>query len=157
MKPIVVSEQLWRDTWEGLRLRGGGVREAACVWGGIRSLTVDKAVTVTFLDDLPGVRAGARYHQLSRATINALFDVLRKNGDMIVVDIHTHPGPWCGLSLTDAASPIEFRPGLPAMVLPYYAKPSPSVDAIGLHEYVGDGEWNELSQDEIFSVLKIGG
>lgn len=156
MKPIVVSKKLWLETWQGLLKRGEGTREAACIWGGKRATTVDTASSVTFLDDLPGVRAGARYHQMTRATIGALFEILRRNGDMIVADIHTHPGPWTGLSRTDAASPIEFRPGLPAMVIPHYANATPSLSELGLHEYVGDGRWHQLAPDEVRSVMRIG-
>lgn len=156
MKPILVSKELWLETWEGLRLRGEGLREAACVWGGTREATVDRATSVTFLDDLPGVRAGARYHRLTRVTIAALFEVLTRNGDMIVADIHTHPERWTGLSRTDAASPIEFRPGLPAMVIPHFATVAPTLAGLGLHEYIGDGRWRELDPGEVRSVMRIG-
>lgn len=156
MKPIVVSKKLWMETWQGLHKRGAGIREAACIWGGRRDESTDTAKSVTFLDDLPGVRAGARYHQLTRTTIGALFEVLRRNGDMIVADIHTHPSRWTGLSITDAASPIEFRCGLPAMVIPHYATVPPTLTNLGLHEYVGDGRWRQLTLTEIQSVLRIG-
>ena len=156
MKRIKLTQDLWEQTWIGLQKRGGGVRESACVWGGTRSATEDHALSVTFLDDLPGVHAGARYHQLSRKTVEALFKILTANRQMIVADIHTHPGYWVDLSPTDAEHPIEFRRGLPAMILPYFAMTSPTMDGLGLHEYVGDGEWHRLNPTEVQAVLKIG-
>ena len=156
MTPIIVTQKLWAETWFGLRARGNGRREAACIWGGRRALGGDVVHSVTFLDDLPGVHAGARYHQLSRITIDALFKVLRTRQEMIVADIHTHPGEWVDLSLTDSAHPIEFRRGLPAMIIPNFAQFGPTLDGLGLHEYLGDGAWRRLSQGEIKHTLNIG-
>jgi hypothetical protein len=156
VKPIVVPKDLWEQTWAGLRDRGRGNHETACVWGGRRSVAADTAQSVTFLDDLPGVRAGARYHHLSRATIDALFSILRTRREMIVADIHTHPKDWVDLSDTDAMHPIEFRPGLPAMVIPHFAQSPPTLNGLGLHEYVGDGVWRMLHPGEVLNVLRIG-
>lgn len=153
MRQIVVSLMLWQSTWNGLRTRGAATRESACVWGGKRTVAADIATSVTFLDDLPGVRAGTRYHRLTRETIDALFAILRSNKEMIVADIHTHPGCWVDLSPTDAEHPIEYRPGLPAIVIPYFAMGAPALDGLGLHEYVGDGEWRMLEQKEIQSTF----
>lgn len=156
MNPIGISKELWEVTWLGLRARGRGQREAACVWGGKRSISVNQVHSVTFLDDLPGVVAGPLYHRPSRATVRALFDVLRERNEMIVGDIHTHPGDWVGLSDIDAAHPIEFRRGLPALIIPRYAISEPALEGLGLHEYVGDGEWRTLDSDEINRTLLIG-
>lgn len=155
MKPIVVARELWVETWVGLRNRGKGLRESACIWGGRREGDADSAQSVIFLDDLPGVHAGARYHQMSRPTIDALFRILRDRREMIVTDIHTHPGDWVDLSPTDAEHPIEFRRGLPALVIPYFAKSAPTTDGLGLHEYLGDGGWRMLSPGEVRDVLRI--
>lgn len=156
MKPIMVTQQLWEETWIGLRARGNGRREAACIWSGKRSPDGDIARSVTFLDDLPGVRASARYHRLSRETIKALFDLLRERQEVIVADIHTHPSDWVDLSPTDEEHPIEFRRGLPAMIIPNFAKFAPALDGLGLHEYLGDGKWRRLDSEEVEQVLKIG-
>jgi len=156
MKPIEVTHQLWVETWSGLRTRGAGKHEAACIWSGKRSPGGDIVHSVTFLDDLPGVHAGERYHQLSRVTINALFELLRARHEMIVADIHTHPGDWVDLSPTDAEHPIEFRRGLPAMIIPNFAKFAPALDGLGLHEYLGDGAWRRLDSEELGQTLKIG-
>lgn len=155
MKPIVVTRELWVQTWTGLQKRGGGVRESACVWGGIRSTAQDTAQSVVFLDDLPGVNAGARYHQLSRKTVEALFKILMTNHHMIVADIHTHPGRWVDLSPTDAEHPVEFRRGLPAMIIPNFAMNPPTLDGLGLHEYMGEGDWRRLSPAETTNVMRI--
>jgi hypothetical protein len=156
MKPIKVTQQVWEETWFGLRARGMGKSEAACIWSGKRSPSGDIVHSVIFLDDLPGVHAGARYHRLSRLTIEALFKLLRDRHEMIVADIHTHPSDWVDLSPTDREHPIEFRRGLPAMIVPNFAKLAPSLNGLGLHEYVGDGAWRRLGPEEIRQILKIG-
>jgi hypothetical protein len=156
MKPIIVAQQLWIETWYGLRTRGKGRSETACIWAGKRSTSGDIVHSVTFLDDLPGVHAGARYHQVSRVTIEALFKLLRERNEMIVADIHTHPSDWVDLSPTDSEHPIEFRRGLPAMIIPNFAMFEPTLEGLGLHEYIGDGAWRSLDQEEIQQTLKIG-
>jgi len=155
VKKIIVSERIWRETWDGLRSRGRGIRESACVWGGQRSEKMDVVNSVIFLDDLHGVSAGARYHRMSRDSILALFKILKSNKQVIIADIHTHPSSWVDLSLTDRESPIEYRPGLPAMVLPHYACTAPDLKTIGLHEYKGDGLWEQFEIENISTVVKI--
>jgi proteasome lid subunit RPN8/RPN11 len=155
VKPIIVTQELWNHTWFGLRDRGKGRRETACIWGGHRVGPADSVQSVIFLDDLPGVRAGTRYHQMSRPTILALFKILRERREVIVADIHTHPEGWVDLSPTDTEHPIEFRPGLPALVIPHFAKTAPTAERLGLHEYLGEGAWRMLSAAEIRAVLGV--
>jgi len=155
MKPIFISLQLWNETWSGLRKRGGARRESACIWAGDRTKDSERVSRVVYLDDLPDVTAGMKHHRASREATRALFQDLRKHGEQIVADVHTHPRAWVGLSTVDEEHPIEFRPGLPAIVIPNLARGSPRVEAIGLHEYLGHGRWQRLEEVQLY--LKIGG
>lgn len=136
-----VSEALWSATWEGLRARSAGVRESACVWLGTRSNEIEQAVEIVFMDDLPGVIALPRYHRTSREAVLAMLQHARARGLKIVCDIHTHPRTWVDLSEIDQEHPIEYRVGLIALVLPDYGQGAVAIDRVGIHEYVGDGQW----------------
>ena len=143
-RQVHISSAHWRATWQGLKLRGGGRREAACVWGGRRFHDREVVGGVYFIDDLPGVESHRDYHRTSRQATIELFEALRSNGHVITADVHTHPRGWVGLSLTDAAHPIEYRPGLLAIILPFYARKKPDLLSSGVHEYLGNGRWKEV-------------
>lgn len=143
-KPIVIPEELWQHTWSGLRTRGEGAREAACVWAGSCSEREELVSEVVFLDDFPGVKSFALQHQTSRTATDALFEGLRVKRLSIIADVHTHPEDWVDLSWVDKAHPIEYRPGLSALVLPYYATSIPAIATTGIHIYLGDGRWKRL-------------
>jgi len=156
-KKIVIPEKLWLETWLGLRMRGKGKVETAAVWGGKRNETEEVVEAVYFLDDYHGGVRFARYHKVSTEALEQLFNKLHRERRVIVGDIHTHPGPWVGLSDLDMENPIEFRRGLCAVVLPRFGLPEPSLDFAGVHLYEGDGEWRSLTQKEkqlIFSFTQ---
>lgn len=152
---LVVSQAIWNETWEGLRLRSGNSRESACVWGGHRSETSDEATQVHFIDDLPGIERGRLSHQTPREATELLFGDLRRSGQSIVADVHSHPGSWVGLSETDSTHPIEYRIGLFALVLPRFANGKPSLASAGVHIYLGNGNWKQLSLAEAKERVKI--
>jgi proteasome lid subunit RPN8/RPN11 len=156
MTTIEIAKTLWDQTWDGLKSRGAGVREAACVWAGRRENAGAATVTdVLFLEDQGDVDSGELHHCTSRQATRALFELLREKGLVIVADVHTHPGCWVNLSHTDRAHPIEYRRGLIAIVLPNFATQTPRIDSIGTHEYVGDGQWRTLTRGEVRRTLNI--
>jgi hypothetical protein len=145
-KTLVVPKKIWVETWLGLRKRGRGKVESAAIWGGKREGSKEIIEAVYFLDDLAGHIQFSGYHKIPETALAELFDKLHQDRRLIVGDIHTHPSDWVGLSGLDKANPIEFRKGICAVVLPSYAVSEPSLKSAGVHEYVGDGRWRELSQ-----------
>lgn len=154
MKSVRVPLRLWLDTWGGLEARGAGRREAACVWAGPTE-SAGRVNEVVFLDDLGEVCSGALHHRTPTATTRALFELLRSRGLEILADVHTHPSDWVELSQVDQEHPIEYRVGLLALVIPGFAVGEPSLDACGLHEYLGDLRWRQLKQAEYATAIKI--
>lgn len=150
-----ISPELWQRTWMKLRSHGDGQREAACVWAGVRSEHEERVTEVIFLDDLSGVEAFPLQHKTTRKATAALFAQLRDKKLSIIADVHTHPGDWVDLSWIDKAHPIEYRPGLTAIVLPNYATTEPSLETIGIHSYLGDGQWRQLEGDQAKSKVRI--
>lgn len=155
--PINVSSEIWLATWEGLRERGNGLREAACVWAGRRRQGRWSVEDVIFIDDLPGTHASALRHSTSPKASAALFGILRSRNLAIAADIHTHPDDWVGLSEIDQLHPIEYRVGLIALVLPWYGEVVPSLHVTGVHEYAGDGEWRLLEPAEVVETICLDG
>lgn len=154
-KFISISSELWTRTWTRLRAHGDGQREAACIWAGDSSDHEERVTDVIFLDDLPGVEAFALQHRTTRKATEALFTQLRDKKLSIIADVHTHPADWVELSWIDRAHPIEYRPGLTAIVLPHYATSSPNLETIGVHVYLGDGQWRQLDGDEAKSKVRV--
>ena len=152
---LTVARRLWLATWEGLRRCGGGRREAACVWVGTREGSEEQAREVIFLDDLPGTIGRRLQHRTSRAAVATVLERAREMGFVIVADIHTHPGAWVDLSEVDQEHPIEYRLGLLALVLPNFATSTPDVSTVGVHEYVGDGQWSTFENEAVEHRLRI--
>lgn len=145
-KKIIIPENLWVETWLGLRVRGRGKVESAALWAGKRNASAETVEGVYFLDDFAGRVQDAAYHCVPPRALAEVFARLQQDRRVIVGDIHTHPTRWVGLSQLDQEHPIEFRKGLYAVVLPSFAMPSPSLDSTGVHEYLGDSEWRTLSR-----------
>src|SRR5439155_1742461 len=120
----------------------------AAIWAGRRDGLVETAEAVYFLDDLFDGNQGAAYHRVSPRALAQLFARLQQDRRVIVTDVHTHPDSWVGLSPIDMDHPIEFRPGLHAIVIPFYALNEPSLSDAGVHEYLGEREWRHLAEAE---------
>lgn len=136
---------IWERTWSGLRRRGAGAKESAAVWAGRRCAELEHVEAVYFMDDYAGGEQCAGYHRVPVEALTEFFATLQQQRQVIIADIHTHPGDWVGLSALDEENPIEYRVGLPAIVLPRFALPRPSLSICGVHIYMGGGRWRTLS------------
>jgi hypothetical protein len=151
---VAVPSCIWNDTWIGLRLRGQGRKESAAVWAGCRHNNDERVEAVYFLDDYAGGEQCRGYHRVDVEALTEFFVTLQRQKQVIIADIHTHPTDWVGLSPLDESNPIEFRVGLPAIVLPSFAEPEPSWSISGVHIYRGNGRWRTLDQlqkEELFA------
>ena len=157
MKPIYLPQEVWTNTWLGLRERSMSEKESLCVWAGVRQDNYSRVEEIIFLDDLPGVESFALFHRVPRPAVKQLFKILLDKKLEFIADVHTHPEDWVGLSLTDQSHPIEFRIGFVSVVLPFYAASEPMLTKVGVHEYVGESQWRTYINDEISEKLKIGG
>jgi hypothetical protein len=143
-RKICVPASIWASTWNGLKIRGEGVTESAAVWAGYQSGNVERVNEVYFLDDYAGGVQRSGYHRVAVQALTQLFLTLQDRKQVIIADIHTHPTHWVGLSPLDEENPIEFRVGLPAIVLPRFAQPQPALSIAGVHIYKGEGKWRTL-------------
>lgn len=143
---IHIPHEIWLRTWGGLRTRGAGIKESAAVWAGSRQNDLERVDGVYFLDDYAGGEQHRAYHRVPVEALARFFADLRRDRRVILADLHTHPGSWVGLSPLDKENPIEFRKGLPAIVLPCFAQGKPSFGNCGVHLYEGEGRWRRLAQ-----------
>src|SRR5947207_6625133 len=81
---IVVSRELWSETWIGLRERGKGQLESAAILAGRRDGLVETAEAVYFLDDLFDGNQGAAYHRVSPRALAQRFARLQQDRRVIV-------------------------------------------------------------------------
>jgi hypothetical protein len=128
-----------------LHERGNGIFESTAVWAGVRDGWVETIDTIYFLGDFVGRVQCRGYHSVPAKALELLFEKLQQGRRLIIGDVHTHPTDWVGLSRIDQANPIEFRRGVLAVVLPAFAKPEPSLESAGVHEYRGNGMWRTWS------------
>lgn len=147
-RKVLIPKGLWEMTWCGLCDRGRGRVESAAVWAGKRDGKIEVVEGVYFLDDFAGGLQRRGYHLVTPEALAKLFAQLQKERRVLIADVHTHPTGWVGLSEIDKEHPIEFRPGIHAIVLPFFALPEPSLKTAGVHEYKGDGKWRTLSRKE---------
>ena|SRR3569832_1027608 len=153
---LQVAKKLWVTTWLGLQERSAGQREAACVWLGGRTRETEIATDIVFLDDLPGTVGRRLQHRTSRQAVAILLELARAKGLSIVADIHTHPSDWVDLSDVDREHPIEYRVGLVAIVLPSFALGEPDLARTGVHQYLGNGDWERLDGSQSNPRLVLG-
>lgn len=152
---IAIPESAWLQTWTILRSRSGGSRESACVWSGDRTHNVWTVRSVLCLEDFGPVDSGRLHHRASRRSVEQVFTEMRRRGEVLVADVHTHPEDWVDLSTTDRAHPIEYRIGLIAVVVPWFASGPPSLQGVGVHEYTATSMWRRLEADEVMDRLQI--
>jgi len=152
---ILIPTPLWNHTWSGLRERGHGKVESVGVWAGTRDGLTEHVKCVHFLSDFGRAYQRKGYHLASTRMLADLFARLQKDHHVLIADVHTHPTKWVGLSEIDKQHPIEFRPGIHAIVLPSFARSSPSIARAGIHEYIGNGEWQTLSQKAKSTLLTL--
>ncbi len=88
-----------------------------------------------------------------RPALNLLFSILTEKNYCIIADVHTHPTNWVGLSEVDIEHPIEYRIGLPMIVIPNYGKGDIQLNSIGVHLYKGKGIWDNISFKDVNKLI----
>ena len=81
---------------------------------------------------------------IRQTVLPRLWALCRERGYGVVADVHVHPGS-CRQSHSDQANPVMPRAGHIAMILPDFAIGSPEPGAIGIYEFVGQGQWLDHS------------
>lgn len=152
---IHIPKVLWNLTWNGLKERSSGEVEALCIWAGKRDGNGSRVQEVMFLDSINGVEAYPLFHRISREATAEIFKYLSSKKLQIIADVHTHPDEWVGLSKIDREHPLEYRVGFTSLVLPHFGDVEPSISGLGMHRYLGNLKWHELTIEEKKQFLNL--
>jgi proteasome lid subunit RPN8/RPN11 len=156
-RPLLVVEQtLWEELFDELSARGGGVRESGAFLLG--NMAGDarprRAVAAVYYDDLDptSLTGGISF---SGSAYGRLWDECELRGLAVVADVHTHPGPRVAQSSTDRAYPMVAQRGHIALIVPDFAEQEVEANQVGVHEYLGDGQWRSALGVDAGAALRI--
>jgi proteasome lid subunit RPN8/RPN11 len=153
---VKFDEALWDELLRELAIRGGGVRESGAFLLGPTPVdgSPRRAVAAVYYDDLdPASLTGGI--SFSGSAYGRLWDACDERGLAVVADVHTHPGPSVGQSSTDRAHPMLAQRGHVALIVPHFAQEPVRPEQVGVHEYLGDGEWRSTHGREAHVALQI--
>jgi hypothetical protein len=146
---ILLPENIFQLTQEGLRGRSMRGTRTAAIWVGHRVSQRQIIDDVVFLDEFPGFAADRDTCELSAQGIGKLFRKLADDELFIVAQIISSPGVVPEVLQGDQFSPIDYCPGLLAVVIPETSASLARLSGCGVFEYGGDAVWRMLSQGEI--------
>lgn len=139
--PIRIPICLWRRVVIQLRLRGMGKSESGAFLLAPQGSSYHVTSFICYDDLDPNAYQGGAiaFHAAGHA---ALWGHCRKNKLRVVADVHTHPGRNVGQSPIDKRNPMIPVEGHTAIIVPNFGNtPWWSLDAAGIHEYLGNFEW----------------
>jgi hypothetical protein len=149
-----IRDSLWRQLLNGLRTRGGKVRESGAFLLG-NDTGAERIVTGFVLyDDLDPNCLNEGYIRFEGRYYGRLWELCTCNGVSVVADVHTHPfGP--GQSHTDRTHPMVSIPGHIALIIPHYGEEPLSVADIGIYVYCGRHRWEKYRGPKATKTLEI--
>ena len=138
-------ELLFRgDTWpslvDGLAERGEGRRESGAFLLGQSRDGRAVVTSLAFYDDLdPNCLTGGI--SFASEGYGRLWDLCEARGERVVADANTHPGRGVKQSELDRTHPMISMAGHVALIFPNYAQGEISPHQVGVHDYLGNGNW----------------
>ncbi|HZT94750.1 MAG TPA: hypothetical protein VE985_09760 [Gaiellaceae bacterium] len=155
---VVINEVLWGELLRELAARGGGVRESGAFLLGPPPVDSSprRALEVAYYDDLDptSLTGGISF---SGSAYGRLWDVCDERGLAVVADVHTHPSRHVAQSSIDRAHPMLAERGHVALIVPNFAQGRVDPADVGMHEYLGDGEWRSTFRADAADALMIEG
>jgi hypothetical protein len=108
-----------------------------------------------YYDDLDPHCLDKGYVNFDGRAYGKLWALCRESGQIVVADIHTHPGR-ARQSWTDQQNPMIAQKGHVALLLPNFALHRNRLDELGVYEYLGSYHWNEYAGEAAASYFYIG-
>ncbi len=106
---------------------------------------VHEIIEFVFYDDVDPKALATGIVTIRETALPRLWEICRARGYGVVADIHVHPGGY-GQSASDRDGPVMPRAGHIAFILPDFARGNPTPGAIGMYEFLGDGQWLDHSR-----------
>lgn len=105
---------------------------------------VHEILEFVFYDDVDPKALATGIVTIRETALPRLWEICRARGYGVVADIHVHPGGYWQ-SASDQAGPVMPRAGHIAFILPNYARGNPKPGAMGMYEFLGEGQWADHS------------
>jgi proteasome lid subunit RPN8/RPN11 len=144
---VILSRQLFEQSFDGLRHCGAGRRECQALWIGPWS----DPERITRLVH-PRHSASAIGFRLDDDWLTRFWSELADAGEGVRVQVHTHPGAAYH-SATDDAFPILAVPGFLSLVIPRFAAGPASLDGAFLAQLGDDGRWREVAITDHLEII----
>ena len=149
-----IRATLWQQILQGLRERGGGVRESGAFLLGTGEGAERMATGFVLYDDLDPNCLNEGYVRFDGRYYGRLWELCSRDALSVVADAHTHPhGP--GQSHSDRAHPMIAIPGHIALIGPNFAHGPISATDIGVYVYRGRHCWTTFRGNRASKVLTI--
>lgn len=149
-----IGPSLWEELLQGLRARGGGVRESGAFLLGTGEAAERSVTRFVLYDDLDPDCLNEGYVRFDGRYYGQLWEFCGRDAVSVVADVHTHPyGP--GQSHSDKTHPMVCIPGHIALIVPNYAQGPVSATDIGVYVYRGRHRWRAYRGRRAAKVLEI--
>lgn len=152
---LAISHHLWAELLEGLRKRGSYKRESGAFLLGPAD-EPRRVTSIVFYDQIDPAAFDTGIIVIDGACMGDLWRICRERGEVVVADVHTHPG-GAGQSNSDRNHPMIAEPGHIAMILPNFAADPIRLEKIGLYRYLGRFDWQDLQPSLLKPTLTITG
>lgn len=153
---LVVEAALWDELLTELAIRGKGVRESGAFLLGVAPVNgaPRRVADVVYYDDLDPASLTGNI-SFGGFAYGRLWDECEARGLAVVADVHTHPAPWVAQSSTDREHPMLAQSGHIALIVPDFAQRHVGAHEVGVHEYLGETQWQSTLGAEAAARLKI--
>jgi hypothetical protein len=150
---LYVPGDLVLATWRALRPTSEAGCEGVVFWAAPKEMYRSSVAVVTTVV-APAQRVGPGRFELASEGVRAMGAVLRRQGLVNLVQVHTHPGAGVGHSPWDDLHAFSQREGTLSVVWPHYGRDVPPVSAWGVHVRLS-GSWRRLSTPAASERLRI--
>lgn len=147
MTTVDLRGSLLEETFATLRACGEGRRECVVYWCTTLQQR-DRVARVVHPDHV----ASAAGYEVDPAWVNRFFLDLRRDGETVRVQVHTHPGPaWH--SSTDDNFALAPAPGFLSLVVPNFASGPVALTRSHLVTVDADGSWRPLDPEAVLVLV----
>ncbi len=148
-------QSIWRTGLAELHRRGQGERESGAFLLGTRRNGTATIKRFVFYDDLDPGCLHTGIVRFSSAGYPPLWDICRREGLMVVADVHTHEFEACQSSL-DRTNPMIAIAGHVAIIVPWYAQSPVQKSKLGIYRYLGQHDWVSILDEAAERYLHLG-
>lgn len=152
---LSIAPPIWQDLLAGLRSRGRGRRESGAFLLGPAGPS-RRITSIVFYDEIDPAAFDTGIIVIDGGSMGALWRMCRERGEVVLADVHTHPG-GAGQSESDRLHPMIAETGHVALIVPRFAMEPVSLGEIGLYRYLGGFRWATRRPSLLHPTLSIHG